>query len=63
MRAIIQFRDVYGERKAYPVNDTAKLLAELAGTKTLTLQALSVAQRLGIEIVQRPLSDFEADSS
>ena len=48
----IQIRVVtwYGKTTAYPVNDTAKTVAKLAGTKTLTKTALEIARDLGFEI-------------
>lgn len=45
-------RSVYGAHKAYPANDAAELLAEIAGTKTLDPKTLALAERLGFEIKQ-----------
>lgn len=42
---------VYGNPTVYPVCERAKLLAELAGTKTMTHGTLCLAERLGFEIV------------
>lgn len=42
---------VYGKVTVYPVCDRAKLIAQLAGTTTLTHGALCLAERLGFEIV------------
>jgi len=42
---------VYGNLVTYPVCERAKLIAELAGTKTLTHASLCLAERLGFEIV------------
>lgn len=42
---------VYGVLTIYPVCARAKLIAEIAGTKTLTHGALARAERLGFEIV------------
>lgn len=52
MKIEVQTRDVYGLTKAYPMNEAAHLLAEIAGTKTLTRQALDRAAKLGHEIVE-----------
>jgi hypothetical protein len=49
----IKVREVYGVAKVYPVNAQAKLLAEIAGTKTLTHGALTRAERMGFQIVQQ----------
>lgn len=46
----VNLKSVYGEVKAYPANEAAKLFADLAGTKTLTMQALKLIQSLGYEV-------------
>jgi hypothetical protein len=43
-------REVYGTVMYYPVSDTAKALARIAGTKTLTAQVLSEASTLGLNV-------------
>ena len=53
MNIIIQIKSIYGVRQAYPVNDTAKTFAAIAGTKTLTAQDLRRIQSLGFEIIQK----------
>jgi hypothetical protein len=50
MHIEINFREVYGDEKAYPVCETARLFAEMLGTKTLTPNALRYIDRLGYEI-------------
>ena len=45
--AIVEIREVYGNRTIYPVNDTALYLARIAGTKTLTEQTIKHAKALG----------------
>lgn len=58
MECIVQIRDVYGKPTIYPVNDTARLLANLAGTKTLTREALETIRRLGYTVtVQQAYAD------
>lgn len=47
---LVTLRDVYGETKAYPANEQARLLAEIAGTKTLTHRTLALAERMGATI-------------
>jgi len=46
--AIVKVRNVYGNELIYPINPTAKLLARLANTKTLTREAIRISQELGI---------------
>lgn len=50
MECVINIKDVYGKPTVYPVNETAKLLADLAGTKTLTPQALAIIAKLGYDV-------------
>lgn len=54
----IVVRDVYGVPTVYPVNEQAKRLAAIAGTKTLTQAALQHAEAMGflIQNVSRPAS-------
>ena len=42
---------VYGVLTTYPVCERAKLIAEIAGTKTIKSGTLALAERLGFEIV------------
>jgi len=51
MEIVVNVREVYGNRTVYPLCDTAKLFAALAGTKTLTHHALTLIERLGYSIV------------
>lgn len=53
MKIIIQVKSNYGALTAYPICPTAKAFAEIAGTKTLTHQALQIIERMGYEIVQQ----------
>lgn len=46
----VNLKSVYGEVKAYPANEAAQLFADIAGTKTLTMEALRKIQALGYEI-------------
>lgn len=43
-------RDVYGERKYYPMCEKAHLFARIAGTKTLTKETLKLILELGFEL-------------
>jgi len=47
---VVQMREVYGTVMYYPVSESAKALARIAGTKTLTAQALSEASTLGLNV-------------
>lgn len=52
----IQVRSVYGNQQAYPANKAAEILANIAGTKTLSRQTLAQIKELGYEVeqVQQP---------
>lgn len=55
MKITIEIRDVYGIRTIYPHCQTAKLLAKLAGTRTITRHALETIKQLGYSIeVKQP---------
>jgi hypothetical protein len=45
--AIVEIREVYGNKTVYPVNDVAQNLARLAGTKTLTTGTVALAKNMG----------------
>ena len=47
---VVQMREAYGTVMYYPVSESAKALARIAGTKTLTAQALSEASTLGLNV-------------
>jgi hypothetical protein len=49
-----EIKEVYGNRAVYHVNDTAKYLAQLAGTKTLTTGTINTAKNMGFtfEVIQ-----------
>jgi hypothetical protein len=54
MIAQVEVKEVYGNKTIYPLNDQARLLARIAGTKTLTASTVILAKELGFtfEIVQ-----------
>ena len=57
MKAIqVTIKDVYGTRNIYPACDTAKLLAKLAGTKTITAAALETIKQLGYTVEAVPVA-------
>lgn len=51
-KIIIKVQSIYGGYRVYPVNAQAILLAEIAGTKTLTRRALFRAEQMEFQIVQ-----------
>lgn len=50
MKIFVEVRNIYGESKAYPACEKAKIFAEIAGTKTLTLATMRQIKRLGYAI-------------
>ena len=50
MKITIRIEKNYGIETAYPSCDSSRLLAKLAGTKTLTRHALDTIAELGYEI-------------
>lgn len=48
----VTIKNVYGQIKVYPANEAAQLIANIAGTKTLSNQQLAYAERLGFQIKQ-----------
>jgi hypothetical protein len=50
MKLVIEKKNVYGNEVFYPVNDTAKTFASIAGTKTLLPSVLAKVKSLGYEI-------------
>lgn len=48
----IQVKNNYGAMVAYPVCERAQHFASIAGTKTLTAEALKHIKALGFEIIQ-----------
>jgi hypothetical protein len=52
----VRFDRIYGRLTCYPVNDAAKALAEIAGTKTLTPAAIEGARKLGFKVAIAPES-------
>ena len=63
MQVQIEVKKVYGVDKIYPINDAAKIIASIAGTKTLSVANLIDAGRLGLEVVEiktnyQPIADM-----
>lgn len=55
MNVLIQSKSVYGVTKFYPMNETAKLLAQVAGTATLTESTLKLAEQMGMCVTEMPV--------
>lgn len=53
-RIYVDVRDVYGRETIYPACPTAELLAQLAGTRTLTRAALATIRALGYSVELAP---------
>lgn len=51
MRIELISREVYGVVKFYPANETAKVIAQIAGTITITPEMLALCRKLDAEIV------------
>jgi hypothetical protein len=48
----VQVRNVYGVSTIYPMCDTARRFAAIAGTKTLTPSVVSEIRAIGFQIVE-----------
>ncbi len=60
MQITVQLKTVYGETKVYPVCEKARAFAALAGTKTLTPEALAHIKALGFLV--RRADSFALDA-
>ena len=47
---VVRFKDQYGRMVCHPVDEQAKVFAEIAGTKTLTYHTLKGIDYLGFKI-------------
>ncbi len=54
----IEVKSVYGVMKIYPVCEKAKLFAEIAGSKTLTLGTVRKIERLGYAVISTANADY-----
>jgi hypothetical protein len=54
MKIQVTIETVYGTRRIYPLCENAKHFAAIAGTSTLTIQAVDRIKKLGfaVEVVQ-----------
>lgn len=46
----VEVKDVYGTVKYYPICEKAQLFADIAGTKTLTVEVIKKIEALGYSI-------------
>ena len=56
MTILVRITNNFGNRAVYPVCANAKLLAELAGTKTFTDRAIDQIKALGYDIAVEQVS-------
>jgi hypothetical protein len=56
----VTIRNVYGNDTIYPACDKSRLLAELAGHKTLTRADLRTIRELGYEVAESPFDARKA---
>lgn len=49
---VVKAREVYGNLVFYPANTQAQRLAEMVGTKTLTIATLRQAKAMGFELLR-----------
>ena len=54
----VEVRQIYGTTKVYPLCETAKAFARIAGTTTLTIDALRNIERIGFEIISQANADW-----
>ena len=52
MTVIVQIKSVYGQDKVYPICETGKAFARIAGTKSLTEQTIHEMKTIGVKFVQ-----------
>lgn len=50
MKILVSIKNVYGNETVYPECETAKVLAQLAGQKTLTTRTIQLIKQLGYTI-------------
>lgn len=50
MNITVKVRNNYGKRVIYPVCQSARSFADIAGTSTLTIQAIELIKQLGYEV-------------
>jgi len=58
MQITIEIKNNYGVNTVYPVCETAKHFAAIAGTKTLTVQVLKIIEGMGYTINEQQQPTF-----
>lgn len=53
MNIEVEVKSNYGVHTIYPWNEAAKVLAQIAGTRTLTPRVLELARDLGLQVVDK----------
>jgi hypothetical protein len=56
MKIFVTVKNVYGNDLIYPACEKSRLLAELAGRKTLTKSDLRTIRALGYEVAESPFN-------
>lgn len=54
MEVKVEIKSVYGQDKIYPMCINGETLAAIAGTKTLTVETVALAKRLGYRFIVKP---------
>lgn len=50
MELLVDVKSNYGVKMIYPINETAKLFADLIGQKTLTVENIALIKKLGYTV-------------
>jgi hypothetical protein len=50
MEITVRITSVYGAKTVYPVCETAKIFADIAGTKTLKPETINLIKKLGYTV-------------
>jgi|TARA_R110000868_G_scaffold372436_1_gene636268 hypothetical protein len=51
MEITVRITSVYGQKTVYPVCETAKIFADIAGTKTLKSTTINAIKALGYKVL------------
>ena len=61
MQIIVNIKSVYGRETIYPVCETSKTFAQIAGTTTLTPETMRLIEKLNYRVlVQQPARSWAA---
>lgn len=53
MELVVDVKSNYGVKMIYPINETAKLFADLIGQKTLTIENIALIKKLGYSVTAK----------